>query len=168
MVFILLKSNLAFKIIQVLLMSGIKFIFAPPLSIESGLTYFQTIAVTTAGGIAGIFFFYYLSGGIIRLYRLLIPRLKSLLTEPAAVTITKTRSTKPKKRFTWKNKLIIKIRKKYGMYGIVLLTPVLLSIPIGAFLANKYYSKNKNVLLYLSASVIFWSFSLSTIYFFTF
>ncbi|MEI6764782.1 MAG: hypothetical protein WCM76_04015 [Bacteroidota bacterium] len=169
MLLILLKSNLAYKLVQVVLMSGIKFIFAPPLSIESGLNYFQTIGATTAGGIAGIFFFYHLSGGIIRLYRIIRPKVKALFIVPEATHENQQKHTnKRKKIFTWKNKLIVKIRSKYGMAGIVILTPILLSIPIGAFLANKYYSRNKNILLYLSASIIFWSFSISTIYFFTF
>jgi hypothetical protein len=150
-------------------MSGIKFIFAPPLSIESGLNYFQTICATTAGGIAGILFFYHLSGGIIRLYRIVHPKVKALFIMPDAIPDNQGQlNQKRKKNFTWKNKLIVKIRSKYGMAGIVVLTPVLLSIPIGAFLANKYYSGNKNILLYLSASIVFWSFSISTIYFFTF
>ena len=37
-----------------------------------------------------------------------------------------------------------------------------------SFFANKYYHKNKYTLVYLSASVVIWSFVVTTVYFFAF
>lgn len=158
-----------FKLLQVLILSGIKFLFAPLLSIGYGFNYFQTAIVTAVGGILGLIFFYFLSKWILRQYYNFSPLIFAYFTGEKvarAKRILRYRNP-PKKKFTKKNKFIVNIRKKYGYFGIILLTPVILSIPIGAFLAQKYYSKNSSVLLHMSISVIFWSFFISTIFFLT-
>lgn len=53
---------------------------------------------------------------------------------------------KNRKKFSKRNKMIIKARNNYGMWGICLLTPVLLSIPLGAFLLRKYYQHRKGAI----------------------
>jgi hypothetical protein len=156
-----------FKLIQVVIISGIKFLFAPFISIGYGFNYFQTVIFTTLGGIAGLLFFYYLSKWMIRLYFRLCPVVISYFGgEEAKKALQESQCRKPnRKKFTRKNKTIVNIRNKYGLFGIILLTPVLLSIPIGAFLAQKYYSKRNNILVYLSLSVLMWSFFISSFYF---
>ncbi|NVO01919.1 MAG: hypothetical protein HXX09_04390 [Bacteroidetes bacterium] len=149
------------KLIQVALLSSVKFLFSPLLSLGLNLTFAESIASMAVGGLIGVFFFYYLSGLIVMIFMkyikpVFIKKKKEYLEH---------HHIKKKPVFTKKNKLIIKIKTKWGMYGIVILTPVLLSIPIGAFLANKYFSNNKRILLYLSISVIFWSVVLSSIVF---
>jgi hypothetical protein len=156
-----------FKLLQVLLISGIKFFFAPLISIGYGFNYFQTVLITTVGGILGIIFFYFLSKWIIRQYYIFSPYVHSYFT---GEKIEKSRrilknNSERKKKFTRKNRLIINIRNQYGYLGIILLTPVLLSIPIGAFLAQKYYSKKNNTLIYLSISIVLWSFFISSVFF---
>jgi len=156
-----------FKLLQVLLISAIKFLFAPFISIGYGFNYFQTVVITAAGGILGILFFYFLSRWIIRQYNLYSPWVFSYFT---GEKIEKSRKkilddNLKRKKFTRKNKLIANIRSKYGYAGIILLTPVLLSIPIGAFLAQKYYSKKNNTLIYLSISIVLWSFFISSVFF---
>jgi hypothetical protein len=46
---------------------------------------------------------------------------------------------------------------------LVILTPVLFSIPIGTFLTTKYYAHKRNILIYLSFSVICWALIISII-----
>jgi hypothetical protein len=156
-----------FKLLQVLFISAVKFLFAPFISIGYGFNYFQTVLITAVGGILGILFFYFLSRWIIRQYYLYSPLVYSYFTgekiEKSIGTLQKDNLLK--KKFTRKNKLIINIRNKYGYIGIILLTPVLLSIPIGAFLAQKYYSKKNNTLIYLSISIVLWSFFISSVFF---
>lgn len=156
-----------FKLIQILIVSGIKFLFAPLISIGYGFNYFQTVIFTTAGGILGILFFYFLSKWIIRQYNKFCPVVFSYFTGEKVEKAKKILNCDqpPKKKFTRKNKIIINIRRKYGFFGIIFLTPILLSIPIGAFLAQKYYSKKANVLVYMSISVVLWSFFISSIFF---
>jgi len=158
-----------FKLIQVLVVSGVKFLFAPIISIGYGFNYFQTAGISAVGGILGILFFYFLSKWIIRQYYKYCPIVFSYFTgervEKAKLILNCPDAPKTKKKFTRKNKMIINIRNRYGFFGIILLTPILLSIPIGAFLAQKYYSRKNNMLVYMSISVVLWSFFISSIFF---
>ena len=165
MIIVFLKAGSFLKLIQVLLLSGVKFLFAPPLSFELGFNFLQTVLTTTVGGIIGVLFFFYLSEWVIRLYKKIWPRIKTFFAKPVleAKPVIKTR--KNKKNFSKKNKFIVLTRRKYGLFGIAALTPVLLSIPLGTFLANKYYRNKKNVLFSLTISVVCWSIIVSLTYF---
>ena len=35
------------------------------------------------------------------------------------------------------------MRKRYGMWGVVILSPIILSIPLGALLGNKYFRRDQ-------------------------
>jgi len=155
------------ELLSIVLLSGIKFLFAPIISIGYGYSFLQTIILTSVGGILGVFFFYFLSKWIIRKYYHYCPVIVSYFAgEDAKQKVIQSQcGKKNKKSFTKKNKFIIKARRNYGFLGIIFLTPILLSIPIGAFLAQKYYSKNKRILVYLSLSVAIWSTCLSSMYF---
>ena len=155
------------ELIQVIIVSGIKFLFAPFISIGYGFNYLQTVIFTTLGGIAGLLFFYYLSKWMLRMYLRICPVVISYFGgEEARIAMQASQCRKPdRKKFTRKNKAIVNLRNKYGLVGIILLTPVLLSIPIGAFLAQKYYPRKNSLLVYLSLSVLMWSFFISSFYF---
>lgn len=64
--------------------------------------------------------------------------------------------THPPKIFTKQNRRIIRIKNTFGLTGIALLSPILLSIPLGAFLGEKFYKNKKQVILYLNAAILFW------------
>jgi hypothetical protein len=166
-IMIFLKELTIFKLIQVLFISGIKFLFAPFIAIGYGFNYFQTVLLTTIGGIVGIYIFYFLSKWMIRQYNKYCPLIFSYFTSESVEKAKIILNCEPgsQKKFSRKSRLLINFRLKYGFIGIILLTPVLLSIPIGAFLAQKYYSKRNNVLFYLSISVVVWSLFISTFFF---
>jgi hypothetical protein len=151
------------KILIVFLVSSIKFLIAPALSFGMGLNFIQTWLSTTAGGIVGVVVFFFLSRWILVLYSRYFfyyaHLLKTKIYGFFNITVPKFI---PARRFTKRNRMIIKIVNKFGMFGIVILTPVLLSIPIGTFIATRYYSANRFLLLYLSASVFFWSLFMSS------
>ena len=63
-----------------------------------------------------------------------------------------------KKVFTKFNRRIITVKHRFGLTGIAIITPVLLSIPIGAFLAERFYKDKQKVIIYLSISGIAWCF----------
>lgn len=77
-------------------------------------------------------------------------------------------SKHPKKIFTKFNRRVIRIKHRFGLTGIAILTPIFLSIPIGAFLAERFYKHKGKVILYLSVSAVFWCFTLyfSFLYFY--
>ncbi|MBL4585585.1 MAG: hypothetical protein JKX84_00800 [Flavobacteriales bacterium] len=61
------------------------------------------------------------------------------------------------------NKLIVKIKRDYGLIGLAAVTPILLSIPLGTFLAARYFDNKRKVLTYLCASVVVWSVIVSSV-----
>lgn len=169
MLFILLQASNFFKLVQILIISGVKFIIAPPVSIEMGFSWIQTIIFTTVGGIIGVVISYYLSAILLKLIRRLVVRIKMIIAQAQSKNFTESviisENKTPKKIFTRKNKFLAKTIRKYGLFGIAAITPVFLSIPVGTFLANKYYPNKKKVFMALSVSVACWSLIVSSIYF---
>jgi hypothetical protein len=64
---------------------------------------------------------------------------------------------KNKRKFSKSNRRLVLIKSRYGMPGIALLTPVILSIPVGTFLTAKYYGNKKQSYLLLILSQVAWS-----------
>ena len=141
--------NIIFKIIYVFIASGIKFVFGPTLATAAGFKAWESILITTSGGITGTLFFYFSSKWIIK--KLFDIRKKNREKKLALGNWI------PPKKFTILNKLIIKVKKRFGMVGLAIITPPLLSIPLGTLLAVRYFSKNENTLRALIYSVIGWS-----------
>lgn len=160
----LLQIPIYIKHIEVLLMSMVKFFFSVPLALNIGFTYWQTIFTTTFGGVMGVLIFYYLSPAIMKILYYLYHGIRKLL----GLEDLRHRHKKNKKKFTRRNKFIIKLRGKLGMFGIVAFTPVIFSIPFGSILANKYYGEHKFILPFLCLSVLAWSFILTTAFFFNY
>lgn len=167
MTILFIQNNDTFQLIEIILLSGVKFFFGPALSLKFGYSYFQTIITTTIGGSLGVFFFYYLSEYLIKQfnkYRLILKKTVSRKAKNHKRKRIRLIKKKQKKNFSRKNKLIITTKQKYGLWGIAFLTPVLLSIPVGTFLASRYYKNKKNIFIYLITSIICWSFIISSIY----
>jgi len=145
------------------LVSTIKFLFAPVLSFGMGLNFIQTWLSTTSGGIVGVLVFFFLSKWILLMYSRYFFYYSHLIRKSiyGHLNINMPKFI-PARKFTRRNRMIIKIVKKFGLAGIVILTPVLLSIPIGTFIATRYYSTNRYLLVYLSISVLFWSLFMSS------
>lgn len=73
------------------------------------------------------------------------------------------RPRKVRKKFTKTNRRIVAIKSRYGLIGIALVSPILISIPVGAFIAVRYFHNKKKILLYMMASVAVWSAIFSSI-----
>lgn len=139
------------QILLVVILSATKFLTAPITSLNIGFGYLETLLITSIGGLIGVTFFYYLSSAIMAL----IARWSSRKTSG--------KTNKRKKKFTWKNKLIVHVKREYGLIGLAALTPTILSIPVGTFLAARYFRDPKQVITYLSASVVVWSVIVSSV-----
>ena len=135
-----------YEIVSVFLTSAVKFFAGPILAKSFGFSYIQSILLTSVGGISGVLLFFILGSKLI----LFFPNyFKS--------------NTKKKKIFTKKNKFYVLLIRDYGMFGIALLSPILISIPIGSFLAARFFDANSvMVRAILCMSVVFWSVTLST------
>ena len=63
---------------------------------------------------------------------------------------------KNKKRFNRRNRLIIKSKRNFGIIGIAAISPVLLSIPLGAFLSIRFFGDKIKTFIWLSVFSLFW------------
>jgi hypothetical protein len=71
-----------------------------------------------------------------------------------------------KKVFTKANRRIIKIKSRFGLTGLAFITPIFPGIPVGAFIAERFYKKKFKVIMYLNVAVIFWSVTLYFLFYF--
>jgi len=115
------------------------------------MSFLETILYTNIGGFIGVVVFMMLSKGLIKIFDAFWP--KKLKCK-----------RKSSKVFTRRNRRLIILKNKYGLPGIVILTPVLLSIPLGVFLNTKYYGHKKMSYLYLLLGQIGWSFIYTFVY----
>jgi ABC-type antimicrobial peptide transport system permease subunit len=115
------------------------------------MSFLETIICTNIGGAIGVLIFIFFSHFLINLYTKYWPeQLK--------------RHRKPKRVFNKRNRWLVKIKIHYGLPGIVILTPILLSIPVGSFLVAKYYGRRKFNYLWLILGQIAWSFVFTGFY----
>ena len=137
------------QIILTILFSSFKFAATFPLVIiQFEFSFAETILWTNVGGIAGIYFFAFLSGKLLSWWKRAFRRSnRKILADEQQVKII----------FTRKNRRIVRIKQKYGLMGIALITPFLLSIPVGVFLVVRYYRTSKTRFLYLIAANLLWS-----------
>jgi hypothetical protein len=83
------------------------------------------------------------------------------LLKRAAKMRKKNNTTGRKKAFTVKNKMIVRVKIKYGLLGIAAITPLFLSYPVGCIIAVRYFKNKKRVISFLWASTATWSIILS-------
>jgi uncharacterized membrane protein len=135
------------EIVSVFLLSSVKFVFGGvPLALGLGFSFFKAVTVTSLGGFIGIVFFVFLS-------EKLIENVKK---------IKEKKQIASKKIFTKKNKMIVKVKHRFGLVGIALLTPFLISIPLGCYLAVRYFKNKQRIIAYMFASILFWSIAVSS------
>lgn len=115
------------------------------------MSFFKTILLTNIGGVAGALVFSFFSKWLIRMFNRYWPDKWRFYK-------------KSRKVFKKNNRRLVKIKSKYGLPGIVILSPSVLSIPVGAFLVAKYYGRKKSNVLWLIVGQILWSFIFTWFY----
>lgn len=160
-------KKMVIKILHVVLLASVKYFFTLPYAMIIGLEYKHAVLAVLVGGIGGFLFFYYLSKPVIRGIDFGWPFLCRLVPSFIQVRYKKfcerIQIKKPAKIFSRKSRFISRIKTTYGLWGIVVATPLFLTIPLGAFLLNKYYSRRKHVVFYMILSIIGWAVVLSGI-----
>lgn len=137
------------QIILTVLFSSFKFAATFPLVIiQFEFSFLETVFWTNVGGIAGIYFFAFLSEKLINWWKRTFRRSNRKILED---------EQQLKKVFTRRNRRIVRTKMKYGLIGIALITPFLLSIPVGVFLVVRYYRNKQYKFLYLVAANVLWS-----------
>ena len=70
---------------------------------------------------------------------------------------------KRKRKRGIKEVITIKAVRKYGVYGIAAITPILLSIPIGTIIALRLFPEKRKTVPVLMSSVVIWAIILSVV-----
>jgi hypothetical protein len=135
-----------FKILSVFITCSFAFKIGFPTAVMVfKYNFFKTMIVACSGGIAGNIFFTYLSAAIIK----------------AIHNFRAKRHLIHRKRiFTRFNRRVIRVKQRFGLAGIAFITPILLSTPLGAFLAERFFRDKRKIIIYLSCATIFWGLAL--------
>lgn len=149
-----------FRVLILLLLSSFKFAFAIPISLyQYKFNCVETIIISSVGGILGVLFFAFLSNLLIKAWRKFY--LGSKTDMAVRNFFNKLFNIKPKNKkkkvFTRRNKMIAKTKRNYGLIGLALITPSLISIPLGTFIILRSFPNQKKSILILCLSVIFWA-----------
>ena len=137
--------SILLKILIVISLSGLKFLIAIPLSaLQYEFNFLQTLLFSLSGGIIGVFLF-------------------SMLSDKINILFPKKKKTKRKRKRGVKEVITIKAARKYGVYGIAAITPILLSIPIGTIIALRLFPEKRKTVPVLMSSVVIWAIILSVV-----
>jgi hypothetical protein len=141
------------KEVSVIIFCTWKFALTFPYAIYGvRMSFWETIFFTNIGGLIGLVVSVFLSRGII------------LVWEKYVHLNFRRKGPREKNRFTRRNRFLVKLKTQYGFPGIVILTPILLSIPVGSFLMTKYYGVKFRNVFWLLAGQVGWSFIYTIFY----
>jgi hypothetical protein len=142
------------KILSAFLLSGLFFakMGMPAAILAYKFHFLKVFAITVSGGLTGTVIFTFLSASLINWWKHF--KAKYFTTHKKAKVFTKS------------NRRIIRIKRRFGLAGIAFFTPILLSVPLGAFLGERFYRKKQKVIFALSLSIILWEVVLYFIYYF--
>lgn len=133
------------KIVTVVLWSAFKFVVGMGIGMGFGFNPVLLFACTVGGGMLGVVFYLYLWSLIVKIWHRFFPR-----------------KPKPVKFSKLKRKLV-RFIKRYEEWGIVLLTPVLLSMPVGTILANSIEHNKWRIKVLMFVSLVFWAMVIMTL-----
>ncbi len=134
------------KAVPVYFSSMLKFIFGPLGGYMAGLNIITTMIVTVAGTMTVVFAFAFFG---------------DFLKQRLLKTFFQN-----EKKFTERNRRFIRIWRKYGLPGVALLTPVLLTPIGGTILAVAFGTPRNKLILSMLISASIWSVVLTTVIYF--
>lgn len=135
------------KVATVYFSCMLKFIFGPLGGYAAGFTLLTTILITVAGMMTVVFVFTFFADWI--------------------RTRIVSRFFKKRKKFSRNSRRFVTIWRKYGLFGVATLTPVVLTPIGGTLLAVSSGSPKEKIILYMFISASVWSVVLtSALYFF--
>ncbi|MEX0966676.1 MAG: hypothetical protein WD077_05525 [Bacteroidia bacterium] len=151
----------ALKILSVIALCSFKYLMGNGLAIVYGFDFFTALLSTVAGGVAGVIFFIYLGHQARKALAYFFPGLRNLRPAWSVPLSSKTgtgpESTKPEKPMSRKERWIQRIINNYGLAGIAILTPVLFTVPVGAFIAVALDFPRLRIVFYMAGSFFLWS-----------
>ena len=139
------------------LMGTVKFMFAATSMMAFSVSYWEVVFATFLGAFVSFNIFFFFSG-------LLMERARDKKLEKI-----KNGSLKSKKQFSRMNKFIVKMKlSSFGYFVLVIVGPMVLSIPIGSIIIAKFYRRIKFTYWLEIVSLFLWAnlFTLSNLYIF--
>lgn len=133
------------QLVGLLFFSAIKFFLAPSACVVSGYGFVASVLISSIGGCLGFIGFYKFGQFFSGLYLRYFPPKEN------------------KKLFSRKNKMLVKVKGKWGYWGLALLTPFVLGVPVAGILASIYYPAQKNIIPVFCSSIVLASFLLTFI-----
>ena len=126
------------KYLTVFLGSMLKFFAGPVSGLALGLSFWESLVLTVLGMMSTIV-----------LLTLLGPQLRALWGRIIG---------KQGRKFTRKNRMVVKIWQRFGLIGVSFMTPILFTPIGGAVLANMLEKRQFKIITYMFYSAVFWSF----------
>lgn len=123
----------------------VKFVVTPSLMIARGWGFWATVAVTSAGAALGVGLFFYFGKWILKKW-------------------AEFKGEKEPKRpfFTPQRRRVVRFRRLFGMWGLLTISG-LISVPISAVLAAKYYQRDERMPWILVGAFVIWSLILTSL-----
>lgn len=135
------------EIVSVFLLSTVKFFFGGvPMALGFNFSHWESIIVTAAGGCTGVTVFVFASDKLLAFFK-----------KRAAIKRKTNPNLPHKKKFTRTNRVIIGVKRKFGLWGFSLIVPFLIPIPLGCFLAVRYFDHKIKIISTLCVAVVFWA-----------
>ncbi len=138
--------------LSVLAMAALKLLFAAPWSYGLGFGFLATLVLLIVGGGIGMAAFFFAGERVMEWFRL-----RHLRREHKRLA----KGLPPDRIFTRTNRFIVRMKRDFGLPGLAVMPPIL-SIPITAVIAAKYFRHDRRTLPVLLLSVVAWSFVLSS------
>lgn len=139
-------------IVAVLSTSIVKFVLAAAVSYGFNHTYWETVLLLAIGGTAGITAFYQAGIAVLKwLHARAVKNRERRIRMGLA----------PKRVFTRGNRFIVRMKRDYGLLGLAIMPPIV-SVPITALIAAKYFRHDRRTLPLLIGAIAGWSLILST------
>lgn len=133
-------KELLVKYVLIALTCAVKYLIGVFAAITANLNFLETLVTTVGGGMLGVVVYLYMWDGILFLYHKVKP------PQP------KTHKPIGKHR-----RKLLKFIVKYEIVGIVILTPVLLSVPVGTILAAAFEENKWKIKRYMFFSFLAWT-----------
>lgn len=130
------------KVIPFIAFSGTKFFFALPVVVIAGYSPIETILITCTGGLISFFIFFYFGKWLRKVF------LEFFIK-------------KERKKFSKKNRWLIKMKNSYGLWGLAIITPSIIGIPFGAIIAAAFFGRSKQTIAIFVFWILFWSITMS-------
>ena len=123
----------------------VKFLVTPSLMIARGWSFGATVIVTSTGAAVGVWIFFYFGKWMLKKW-------------------AEFRGEKEPKRpfFTPQRRRVVRFRRQFGMWGLLAISGMI-SVPIAAILAAKYYQRDERMPWILVVAFVAWSLLLTSL-----